>query len=81
MTEAAKGVIVLYTTWPDRESVERAAGWVREFEASDPDGAAAMVAELEDLAGERVSVDVPDATGSLAAMQSVLAARAGRSGD
>ena len=26
MTEAAKGVIVLYTTWPDRESVERAAG-------------------------------------------------------
>jgi len=64
-----------------RESVERAAGWVREFEASDPDGAAAMVAELEDLAGERVSVDVPDATGSLAAMQSVLAARAGRSGD
>jgi uroporphyrin-3 C-methyltransferase len=64
-----------------RESVERAAGWVREFEASDPDGAAAMVAELEDLAGERVSVDVPDATASLAAMQSVLAARAGRSGD
>ncbi|MHA7817170.1 MAG: uroporphyrinogen-III C-methyltransferase [Pseudohaliea sp.] len=64
-----------------RESVERATGWVREFEASDPDGAAAMVGELEDLAGERVSVDVPDATGSLAAMQSVLAARAGRSGD
>ncbi len=64
-----------------RESVERAAGWVREFEASDPDGAAAMVVELEDLAGERVSVDVPDATDSLAAMQSVLAAPAGRSGD
>ena len=64
-----------------RESVERATGWVREFEASDPDGAAAMVSELEDLAGERVSVDVPDATGSLAAMQSVLAARAGRSDD
>lgn len=64
-----------------RESVERAAGWVREFEASDPDGATAMVSELEDLAGERVSVDVPDATDSLAAMQSVLAARAGRSGD
>ncbi|HKK22534.1 MAG TPA: uroporphyrinogen-III C-methyltransferase, partial [Pseudohaliea sp.] len=64
-----------------RESVERATGWVREFEGSDPEGAAAMIDELEDLAGVRVSVAIPDATGSLAAMQAVLAARAGRSRD
>ena len=63
-----------------REVVERAASWVREFEASDPEGATAMIGELEELAGEPVSVDVPDATDSLAAMQAALAARAGRSG-
>jgi len=40
-----------------------------------------MIDELEDLAGVRVSVAIPDATGSLAAMQAVLAARAGRSRD
>jgi periplasmic divalent cation tolerance protein len=30
MTEAAEGVIVLYTTWPDTQSVERAAACLLE---------------------------------------------------
>jgi uroporphyrin-3 C-methyltransferase len=61
-----------------RESIARSAEWVREFEASDPEGAAAMLEELEELAGVRVTVAVPDASDSLAALQSVLASRQGR---
>lgn len=63
-----------------RESLERARGWISQFFDSDQQVARAMARELEDLAGTRVSVDIPDASRTLQAMQVALAARSREGG-
>lgn len=60
-----------------RESLERTRGWIVQFPISDEQAARAMLRELEDLASMRVSVDIPDASRTLQAMQSAMSARAG----
>lgn len=60
-----------------RESLERARGWVGQFFHSDEQSARAMARELEALASTRISVDIPDASRTLQAMQAVMAGRAG----
>lgn len=58
-----------------RESLQRARDWIGQFPGSDETAAGAMRRELEDLEAEPVSVDVPDASRTLQAMQAVTADR------
>lgn len=59
-----------------RESLQRARAWIGQFPGSDDGPAAgAMLRELEDLQATPVSVDVPDASRSLQAMQAIMAGR------
>ena len=58
------------------ESLMRARDWVSQFFASDEQAAQAIDAELDELASTQVSVEVPDASRTLQALQTALAARA-----
>jgi len=64
-----------------RESLQRARAWIDQIPGSDDEPAAvAMLRELEDLEATPVSVDVPDASETLRAMQAAMAGRK-RDGD
>ena len=58
-----------------RQSLERARGWVSQFFADDQQAAQVMAEDLAQLRGERVSVDLPDLSASLAALDAVMDAR------
>lgn len=58
-----------------RESLQRARDWIGQFPGSDETAAGAMLRELEGLEATPISVDVPDASKTLQAMQAVMAAR------
>lgn len=58
-----------------RESLERARHWVDQFSDSDAQRARAMDAELEQLAGETVTSELPDISSSLRAFDEALARR------
>lgn len=58
-----------------RESLQRARHWVAQFFESDGRAARAMDAELEQLAGEAVTVELPDISRSLRALDQALARR------
>lgn len=60
-----------------RESLQRARAWIGQFPGGDPSesAAGAMQRELEELEATPVSVDVPDASRTLQAMQAVMAGR------
>jgi len=58
-----------------RQSLERASDWVSQFFADDQQAAQAMAEELAQLRDERVSVDLPDLSASLAALDAVMDAR------
>ncbi|TCO77227.1 uroporphyrin-3 C-methyltransferase [Chromatocurvus halotolerans] len=60
-----------------RESLQRARDWLGQFPGSDETAAGAMLRELEDLEATPISVDAPDASKTLQAMQAVMAARKG----
>lgn len=60
------------------QSLERALGWVDQFFKNDEQAAVAMTQELRDLAGERVSVDLPNLGDSLTALEEVLRQRLSR---
>jgi uroporphyrin-3 C-methyltransferase len=56
------------------ESLQRAAGWLREFFAEDAD-ASAVAAALDELRAEQISVEVPDVARSVRALQDALRRR------
>lgn len=56
------------------ESLQRAAGWLREFFAEDTD-ASAVAAALDELRAEQISVEVPDVARSVRALQEALRRR------
>lgn len=58
-----------------RESLQRARGWISQFLDSDEPAARAMLRELEDLEATPVSVDVPDVSQTLQALQAVVSDR------
>lgn len=58
-----------------RESLERAQHWVAQFEESDEAAASAMSREIDQLAGRRVTVDMPDVSRSLSALDEVMEKR------
>nr|WP_241263247.1 uroporphyrinogen-III C-methyltransferase [Parahaliea mediterranea] len=58
-----------------RESLQRARHWVAQFFESDGRAARAVDAELEQLAGETVTVALPDISRSLRALDEALARR------
>lgn len=58
-----------------RESLQRARSWISQFFDSEGQAARAMTRELADLEATSVSVDVPDASQTLQAMQAVMAGR------
>ncbi|MDZ7783692.1 MAG: uroporphyrinogen-III C-methyltransferase [Halioglobus sp.] len=55
-----------------RESLERAQHWVSQFEESDEATASAMSREIKQLAGLRVTADMPDVSRSLSALDEVV---------
>lgn len=57
------------------ESLRRASRWVSEFFDADAEAAKALAAALEELAGETVSVQLPDISSSLRALDTVIAKR------
>ena len=61
------GNAVLY-----RESLERARHWVSQFDESDPSRASAMIREINQLASARVTVDMPDLSRSLRALDEAV---------
>jgi len=58
-----------------RESLERAEHWVSRFEESDETTASAMSREINQLADLRVTVDMPDVSRSLSALDEVVGKR------
>lgn len=58
-----------------RQSLERAEGWVSQFFKADQQAAQTMKEELAQLRDERVSVELPDLSASLSALDAVLDAR------
>ncbi len=62
-----------------RQSLERAEGWVTQFFKSDEQAAMSMAQELRLIRDERVSVDLPDLNGSLAALDAAMKVRLSRS--
>lgn len=62
-------------------SLERAGGWVQQFFKDDQKAAEAMLRELEALAQEQVSVDLPDLNESLSAIDEAVRLRLERSGE
>jgi uroporphyrin-3 C-methyltransferase len=64
-----------------QRSLERASGWVEAFFKDDQDASRAMRRELADLAGERVSVELPDLSESLESMDEVVRLRLERNKD
>jgi uroporphyrin-3 C-methyltransferase len=63
-----------------RQSLERASGWVAQFFKDDQQAAKVMAEELARLRDERVSVDLPDLSSSLAALDAVMDARLSNGG-
>ncbi len=63
-----------------RQSLERASGWVTEFFKSDEQAAVAMQEELAAISAERVSVELPDLTRSMQALENTMRLRLARSG-
>lgn len=58
-----------------RQSLERAEGWVSQFFKADQQAAQVMAEELAQLRDQRVSVDLPDLSLSLSALDAVMDAR------
>ncbi|MFN2328022.1 MAG: uroporphyrinogen-III C-methyltransferase [Chromatocurvus sp.] len=58
-----------------RESLQRARSWISQFFDSEGQAARAMMRELGDLEATPVSVEIPDASQTLQAMQAVMADR------
>ncbi len=58
-----------------RQSLERASHWVKEFFESDEQAAQAMESEISGLIDETVTVDLPDITASLVALDAARKAR------
>ncbi len=67
---------VLYT-----ESLGRAGHWVQEFAESDSAAAAALSREIKQLADRQVSVEMPDLSRSLRALDEAVARRLEQGGD
>ncbi len=58
-----------------RESLERSRHWVQEFFESDAAGAAAMSREIAELAQQTVSVELPDISASMQALDQAVSQR------
>ena len=58
-----------------RESLQRAGLWVEQFFDGDEGLAGSVIRELEDLAATRISVDVPDVSQTLQALQAAIGRR------
>ena len=63
-----------------RQSLERAEGWVSQFFKADQQAAQVMAEELAELRERRVSVDLPDLSSSLSALDAVMKARLANGG-
>jgi uroporphyrin-3 C-methyltransferase len=57
------------------ESLERARHWVAEFFESDEEAARAMAREIDQLADQRIAVDIPDIARSLEALDAAIERR------
>lgn len=64
-----------------RESLERARHWVAEFFEADESAARALDRDIADMAQQAVSVELPDLSRSLRALDEAVAARLAQGGD
>ena len=78
LLEQAQGAMLSSDELLYRKSLERAEGWVTQFFKEDERSARAMAEELRRLRDERVAVNLPELSASLAALDAVMRTRSGR---
>ena len=81
LLEQAQGAMLSSDELLYRKSLERAEGWVTQFFKEDERSARAMAEELRRLRDERVAVNLPELSASLAALDAVMRTRSGRDGN